>query len=416
MRNRTIKNGLIDKNKSRIARILVLTGARQTGKTTLVRKSFPDYTYLSIEDPVMRENYKTLTAQQWAQTYPHAILDEVQKEPSLIESIKSVYDQYDDPKYLLLGSSQILLLEKVKESLAGRCQIIELFPLTLPEMLTNDWGNPVKDSFFTDYIMGKRGTADLPPNFTMVKDFARKKEVFEFYLKFGGYPAVVSESLTDNERYDWLLNYIRTYLERDVRDLANFRELQPFVQIQRLSALHTAQTINFTEFAKETGVTSVTAKRFINYLGISYQTILLQPWFRNPKKRLVKSPKLHYLDTGIVNAVLRKKGGMTGAEFESAIVAEIYKQAKNADLPVNFYHLRTFDGKEIDLLIETENDFTAIEIKMSSKVSNTDGRHFNNLEEILDKPLRAAFILSNDSRVEKFTEKVYSVPAGLFLM
>ena len=121
------------------ARILVFTGARQVGKTTLVKKMLPDYAYLNIEDPVQRKTYAALTAQQWQHLYPHAILDEVQKEPQLIESIKATYDTYTDVRYLLLGSSQLLLLEKVKESLAGRCIIIEMYPLTLPELRTTTW-------------------------------------------------------------------------------------------------------------------------------------------------------------------------------------------------------------------------------------------------------------------------------------
>lgn len=131
MKNRKIASAILRKHGSKTGHIVVFTGARQTGKTTLARKLFPGYEYISVEDPVMRGQYARLTARQWESLYPFAVLDEVQKEPALIESIKSVYDQWPDPKYILLGSSQLLLLEKVKESLAGRCIIIELFPLTL---------------------------------------------------------------------------------------------------------------------------------------------------------------------------------------------------------------------------------------------------------------------------------------------
>jgi hypothetical protein len=122
-----------------MGRIIILTGARQTGKTTLARNAFPGYAFLSIEDPILRQSYAGLSAAQWRDLYPRAILDEVQKQPVLIESIKSVYDQWPEPRYILLGSSQLLLLEKVKESLAGRCHIVELFPLTLPELGTESW-------------------------------------------------------------------------------------------------------------------------------------------------------------------------------------------------------------------------------------------------------------------------------------
>jgi len=142
MKSRFLKEKISGTNSSPLSRIIVLTGARQTGKTTLARHCFPEYSYLSIEDPVLRIQYKQLTAGQWKELYPHAILNEIQKEPVLIESIKSVYDQYNDVRYVLLGSSQLLLL-KQKESLAGRCIIEEVLPLTLPEMLTTSWDEPL---------------------------------------------------------------------------------------------------------------------------------------------------------------------------------------------------------------------------------------------------------------------------------
>mgnify|MGYP006993449278 CR=1 FL=1 len=113
--------------------------------------------------------------------------------------------------------------------------------------------------------------------------------------------------MTDDDRYDWLINYVRTYLERDVRDLADFRSLEPFIKVQKMTALLTGSLLNFSELAREAGVTTHTARRFINYLGISYQVILLQPWSRNELKRLVKSPKLHYLDPGVHKAVYLTK-------------------------------------------------------------------------------------------------------------
>jgi predicted AAA+ superfamily ATPase len=139
MKNRQMINRIQIRSNSKFGRIIVLTGARQTGKTTLVKRAFSDFQFISIEDPVVVEEYKKLSASQWSLLYPKAILDEVQKEPRIVESIKAVYDQFPETKYILLGSSQILLLPKIRESLAGRCQILELYPLTLPELMTNSW-------------------------------------------------------------------------------------------------------------------------------------------------------------------------------------------------------------------------------------------------------------------------------------
>jgi predicted AAA+ superfamily ATPase len=415
MKNRKLKIYLNDKGRSALGRIIVLTGARQTGKTTLTKAAFPNYEYISIEDPVLRSQYTSLTSAQWQKMFPRAILDEIQKEPVLIESIKATYDQYPEPRYVLLGSSQLLLLKKVKESLAGRCVIIEIYPLTLPEMLTNGWDDEVKESFYQQFIQNKIKPNDILPSFSLDKQFAAKQQIFDYYLTFGGYPALVNPSLSDQERYEWLQTYVRTYLERDIRDLADFRNLEPFIKAQKMTAYNTGKLLNYSLLAKEAGISPVTAQKFVQYMELSYQTLLLQPWQRNPRKRLVKTPKLHYLDIGILNAILQKRGELNGPEYESAIIAEIYKQTKNISVPMSLYHLRTQDGREIDLLLEFENHFIAIEIKKSSNINHTDASHLKGLEEILDKPLQKSFVLSNDKNVKKLGENIIAMPAAMFL-
>ncbi|HHS95708.1 MAG TPA: ATP-binding protein, partial [Phaeodactylibacter sp.] len=359
MKSRYIKVNLLSKAKSPFGRIIVLTGARQTGKTTLARLAFPQYKYLSIEDPLMRIEYKTLTAAQWNLTFPFAILDEVQKEPTLIESIKSVYDQYPEPRYLLLGSSQLMLLKKVKESLAGRCSIFEIYPLTIPEIRTKSWDEEIKNSLLQDVVLKQKDADDILP-FTLWEDFAERKAAFDHYLKLGGYPALVDDTLDDDERYHWLRNYIRTYLERDIRDLADFKSLEPFVKLQKITALLTGQMMNYSLLGKEAGISSATAKRYLQYLELSYQVVLLKPWHRNKLKRLLKTPKIHYLDPGIKRTIVAKTGSLTGHEYESAIIAEIIKQLKNIHFAGDYYHLRTHDGFEVDFLIELEDAYIPI--------------------------------------------------------
>jgi uncharacterized protein len=414
MKSRTKKSSVLNSANSPLGRIIVLTGARQTGKTTLVKKCFPDYAYISIEDPILRSQYKNMTAAQWDNTYNKAILDEVQKEPQLIESIKSVYDQYAEPRYILLGSSQILLMEKIRESLAGRCHIEELYPLTLPEIMTTQWDGDPKPSIFQQYLQ----TLQLPeflPTLQLYPNFADRQQSYDYYLQFGGYPALVNDKFSDTDRTMWLRDYIRTYLERDIRDLADFRNLEPFVTLQKTTSQLTAQLINYSILARESSITAKTAQKFITYLEISYQAMLLQPWHKNPLKRLNKSPKLHYLDPGIQKMIIQKSGPLTGSEFESAIVAEIFKQAKNVNIPGTFYHLRTLDGREIDLLIELEQGYIAIEIKMGSNVNDSDTRNFEALKSILDKPILQSFLLSNDNTLKKLRNEVLAVPAALFL-
>ena len=414
MKNRQIGNFAKKISKSGLGRILVFTGARQTGKTTLVKKLFPEYSYLSIEDPLTRADFTGLTAARWHALYPKAILDEIQKEPGLIESIKAVYDQFSEQRYVLLGSSQLLLMEKVRESLAGRCVIIEMFPLTLPEIKTDE-PDKVQLSLFQKMLTDPRQKMDFYPSFNLDPDMAKKQTAYSHYSTFGGYPALTDTQLSDEQKYIWLGQYVRTYLERDIRDLASFRELEPFVILQRALAVQTAQTINASTLATQTGLSVKTVQRYIQYLNISYQTISLQAWSRNQTKKLTRAPKIHYLDHGVLSGILQKKGGMTGAEYESLVVAEIYKQIKTLNIQQMLYHLRIQGGREIDLLIELPEGYIAFEIKMSQRVSASDTRHFSGLDEILDKPLLHSFVISNDVRTQQFPNGSIAINAAMFL-
>lgn len=400
----------IDEGK---VRIVVFTGARQVGKTTLSKGLLTDYTYLSIEDPVMRPAYKALSAAQWRQLYPKATLDEVQKEPQLIESIKSVYDQYDDVKYALLGSSQLLLMSKVKESLAGRCEIYDLYPLVLPEIETSDFYDEVIPSQWQNLLSGVQGT--YLPSFLMDLRTALKQAAWSHYLRYGGYPAIVDASIDEEGKFRWLSNYVRTYLERDVRDLASFRDLEPFVKLQHALALQTGQLFNASSMAIKTGVSSKTVLRYLGYLSASYQTIVLPSWERNEEKSLVKTPKIHFLDNGVLQAVLGKRGGINGSEYESAVVAELFKQAKNVSSQAKFYHLRTHDGMEVDLIVEMPDGYYAFEIKQTEHIQRTDARHLLRLATILDKPLKHGFLLSEDVVTQSISDNVTALHSAYFL-
>ena len=413
MKNRQMINRIQIRSNSKFGRIIVLTGARQTGKSKIVKRAFSDFQFISIEDPVVDEEYKKLSASQWSLLYPKAILDEVQKEPRIVESIKAVYDQFPETKYILLGSSQILLLSKIRESLAGRCQILELYPLTLPELMTNSWESEIVTSYFQN-ILESKTVANIP--FLLDTDHPRKLQVFNNFLDFGSYPAISDEALSVEEKKDWLRNYVRTYLERDIRDLAELRQLEPFTKVQKLIAINTAQLTNYSKIAAEAGVSLKTVQRFIEYMSISYQTLVLQSWSRNSSKRLSKSPKVHYLDVGVMRAVLQKNDKLSGHEFESAIVSEIFKQAKQSMSDLSFYHLRTSDGSEVDLLIELEHGYIAIEIKQSSFVRNEDAIHLKGLETILDKPVLYKYVLSNDLSYKDLGDGVIGMPAVQFLM
>ena len=415
MKNRTILGHLQRKASSRFGRILVLTGARQTGKTTLAQAGLEGYRYLSLEDPVTRPEYLDLSAAQWRREYPVAILDEIQKAPRLLESIKAAYDAYPETRYILLGSSQILLMEKVRESLAGRASLLELYPLTFPEVLTTSWHDPVRESRMIQWL--KRGApTDFWEGMPRTEPrYAAARRLLDSYLQFGSLPALTDPSLEVEDRYDWLADYVRTYLQRDLRDLANLRDLEPFVRAQKSLAAMTGGLLNLAQLANHAGISAQTAKRFVTYLEISYQVILLQPWFRNLGKRLTRSPKVHFIDPGVQRVLLGRRGLPTGTEFESAVISEIHKQIKNHRLPVAMHHLRTADGREVDLLLELEEGFVAVEIKLTERVATRDARHLRHLDTVLDKPVLHALVLSNDGRIHTLGAGITALPAAWFV-
>jgi len=218
--------------------------------------------------------------------------------------------------------------------------------------------------------------------------------------------------LTDAECEDWLHDYQRTYLERDVVDLAAMRELEPFIHAQKAIAAKSGKMVNFSDLARSSMISPETARRFMRYLELSYQVILLQPYFRNREKRLYKMPRVHFLDPGVMRSILNRRGDPTGEEFESAVVAELYKQIRNASLRMDLFHLRTYDGREIDLLIELEEGFVAVEIKSTMHVAYSDARHLRGLNRLLDKPLIGALLLSMDKEIKRLDNGILAVPAA----
>lgn len=265
--------------------------------------------------------------------------------------------------------------------------------------------------FFSD----PRNPPSLPPSFLLDPEYSRKRSAWSWYTTYGGYPALAADGLSDDDRFEWLKNYVRTYLERDVRDLASFRDLDAFVKLQRYLAQQTATAVNVSSIAKQLGLSSATVQRYIRYFEASYQALSLPAWSGNPNKRLTRAPKLHYLDFGVLQAVLQKHGGMTGFEFESMVVAEVYKQLRSARIDAPFYHLRTHDGREVDLLVELPAGYVAFEIKMADRVSATDARHLKDLETFLDKPLVHSFLLSQDPRNTQLAPGISAVHAACFL-
>jgi len=305
---------------------------------------------------------------------------------------------------------------RVKEILAGRVSIQELWPLTLPEMATTSWDDPVEDSRLVTWLKGDPRTDEILFGCPATsRSFARATSHFDRYLHFGGMPVVHDPDLSEEDRQEWLKNYQRTYLERDVADLAALRDLGPFVVAQKALAARSGRLVNFSDLAKTASISPATARRFLRYLEVSCQVLTSYSYQKNPEKRLSKMPKIHFLDPGVLRSVVGRRGPLTGEEFESAVVAEIYKQVKTASLPVDFFHLRTYDGREVDLLLELEEGYVACEIKLTESARPTDARPLRGLGELLHKPLLKSLVISQDRDVRLLEKDVVAVPAAWLL-
>ena len=286
--------------------------------------------------------------------------------------------------------------------------------MTLPELETTSEDDVVHDSAWQKLLLtGKMAT--LHPAFQLDPDYAKKMQAWQHYQLYGGYPALTDGRRTEEDCHKWLRDYVRTYLERDVRDLAAMRDLEPYNKLQQSLAMQTGSLCNISSLATHIGMSAMTVKRYLHYLELSYQTITLQPWERKEQRRLVKSPKIHYLDHGVLQAVLGKRALPNGPEFESLVISELYKQAKQVESDARFYHLRTSDAREVDLIVETQEGYYAFEIKLSDHVANNDARHLRFVATILDKPLLKGFVLSNDPIQASFGENIMAVHAAQFL-
>jgi len=339
--------------------VVTVTGPRQSGKTTLTRTALPGYAYVSLEDPEQRRFALEDPRGFLAQFPGKVILDEIQRVPDLFSYIQVLVDETPDDmgRFVLTGSQNFLLLRQISQSLAGRCAVLHLLPFSHSEI-------------------AHRKAVDITDVERMARRKPRrdKKDLLET-LFTGGYPRIHDKGL---DPQDWLRNYYQTYIERDVRELLNVGDLETFGRFVGLCAGRAGQLLNLTSLANDCGITHSTARRWVSVLEASFIVTLLRPYHRNFNKRLVKSPKLYFLDSGLLCYLLRirKPEDLTlhasrGAVFESWVVSEAIKNFEHrAERPeVSFW--RDSTGHEVDLIIETDGGETVpIEIKSGQTFSS----------------------------------------------
>lgn len=393
-------------------RLVVLTGARQTGKTTLVRAQYPGLRYINLDAPENREAMRKITTPSWAQAVGNAVIDEAQKEPSIFEKIKYAFDEKGISFSLLLGSSQILLLKKIRESLAGRVSIYELWPLMMSEIRSPDYADSVSPPLLNrvlaedDVDKALGGCAPV----LLDKEEAGARAAEEHLLEWGGMPGLLS--LGPEERWKWLKDYQYTYLERDLSDLARLDDLEPFTKFQRLTALRSGMLLNYSELARDAGVSVDTARRYLEYLRLSYQVMLLQPYYENLTSSVVKTPKIYWLDVGIMRLLCSMRGEASGAVYETMVVDEIYKWVRTAQKDVGIYFYRTRSGLELDLLLKTEKGFLGIEIKGRQSVTPMDITPMKEIAAVLKDKWLGGLVIYRGNEIRKLAEpRIWAVPS-----
>lgn len=328
---------------------VTVTGPRQSGKSTLLRHTFPDYKYVSLEDI----DYRNLAAEDprgFIANFPDkTIIDEVQRVPSILSYLQT-YTDIKEAKgmYLLAGSQNLLLMEQISQTLAGRTAIIKLLPLSIREL---------------------KESGQLSPN--------PAECIFT-----GGYPRIFSSHLNPEIFYPF---YIQTYVERDVRSLGNIEKLDLFLKFIRLCAGRIGQLLNISSLAAETGISMPTVQNWLSILKASYICFLLPPYYENFSKRIIKTPKLYFYDTGLACSLLgiRSAADLSihyakGALFENMMITEMMKRYYNSVTQADLYFWRDSAGLEVDLLTVAANGPEAYEIK-SGATFNTS--FFDNLKK-----------------------------------
>lgn len=335
--------------------VVTVTGPRQSGKTTLVRAVFPKHRYVSLELPEQRDFAMTDPRGFLAQFDGPGIIDEAQRAPDLFSYVQVAVDEANRPgEFILTGSQNFLLLERISQSLAGRCAILHLLPFSRPELA----GRKMMD-------LAKAGLAPRGGGRTG-GDLLRT-------LHTGGYPRIHDQGL---DPQDWLRNYYQTYIERDVRQILSVGDLDAFGRFVGLCAGRVGQLLDLTSLGNDCGVSHSTARRWLSVLEASFIVKLLQPHHRNFNKRLTKSPKLYFLDSGLLCYLLRirtpedlRLHPSRGAVFESWVIAEAVKNFLHRGLEADVYFWRDSTGHEVDLILEAGDELTAVEIKSGQTFS-----------------------------------------------
>lgn len=354
--------------------MLLITGPRQVGKTTMLKQlANENRQYVTLDDPLLRELAVSDPSLFLQRFEPPVIIDEIQYAPQLLPYIKMQVDRNrKNGDFWLTGSQMFYLMKNASESLAGRVGALNLLGLANSE-LAGQIATPFKTD--PDDIMKKLKT----------RKPLKLNEVYERIYK-GSMPALYSNENVSTDIF--FSSYVQTYLQRDIRDLTQVGDELSFFRFLSGVAARTGQLVNYAEMAKDTGISAPTAKHWLSLLVSSGLVALVEPYFNNVLKRIIKSPKMYFLDTGLCAYLTKwttpqalEAGAMSGAFFETWVVSEIIKSYYNAGKRAPLYYYRDKDQREIDLIIHENNTLYPIEIKKSGNPSRDAVKHFDVLEK-----------------------------------
>ena len=353
--DRDISSKLLGLSKS--AKVILLTGPRQTGKSSLLKNSFPKVQYISLDKPSTAYRAEH-SGEDFLRELPSpVIIDEVQNAPSLFRHIKLFVDQYKNKRFFLTGSQNFTLMAQVSESLAGRVALLDMHSLSLMEL---------KNHF----------------NFKL-----NQKKLMELMFK-GGYPEVWSKNLNIDEFFS---NYVSTYIQKDIRQIINVKNLYDFERFMSLLASRVAQLLNYNKMASDIGVSSVTIKSWVNALEASNVLFILKPFYRNLGKRLVKSPKVYFTDSGLLCHLIGfrkmdelKNSSLLGSLFENFVLGQILRAAGNKGKKANLFFYRDQWGHELDFIQPVGEKFHLYECKWNAN-PNVNLKIFSEMESLVGK-------------------------------
>lgn len=382
--------------------VVLIIGPRRAGKTTLVKKmGTSERTYITLDDQTVLEAARNDPV-GFIRGLDQAIIDEVQRAPDLLLAIKkSVDEDYRPGRFLLTGSANVLTLPKVADSLAGRMETIQMLPLARAEIAGNS------PSFLEGLFEGKLKNQ---PNAVVGDDLVQ-------LVLLGGFPEALSRE-SERRRQDWARSYLTSILTRDLRDIADVEKLTELPKFVRLLAEHSGQLVNYSQFGASINVSHKTGQRYVGLLEQVFLITTVQPWFTNALKRMVKTPKLHFIDSGLLATIrgltldrVKADRGMFGALLESFVFSEVQKLMTASDLRVAAHHFRDRDGREVDVVLERDDGMiVGIEVKASATVKTGDFSGLKALAEAAGDRFAYGVVLYDSTDIVPFGDRLAAAP------